>query len=54
MNPTTQYHLEEYLKRRKELDAGKPAREPSGFMKKQSESAPDEEQPRKRRASLSR
>jgi len=51
MKPTTQYRLADYLKKRKEIDAEKAPREPSGFMKKPDDSTPGVPESPKRRAS---
>ena len=48
MHPTTRYHLEEYLKQRKQAEAEKPPREPSGFMKKHSSTKSTEQKPAKK------
>ena len=41
MHPNTRYHLEEYLRQKKKLDAEKPPREPSGFMRKHKNREPE-------------
>ena len=50
MNTATKYNLEKYLKDRKKEDADKPARQPSGFMKRHLEKKAQEERNKADRA----